>query len=559
MKNLKLFVMSVVAMFIAVVSVRATTIAELSGTTFEKTQDENGVWTIKLLDTTNENLEIGTDEVVVLDLNGQRLDNTTTSGRFIVDMPTITIAEGGTLTIISSGTGFAMITRTHNCEGSQLKQAIIDNRGVLNLEAGYISPQVAASYGIRNLEGAVLNVSGNANIAIVSENTYGLWNDGIAHINGGRFDQGVNANYPAVVNNQGAEMNITDGLFRDTTGKKLQTVVPVGESKLTITGGQFDRQDPNNNFASEPQDMSNYMPEGYSVDQYGKITETIYTVEVEESEYGKVAVDLTKAKAGETVTVTVTPDEGYEVSKVFVNGTEIKANEDGTYSFAIPASDVKVSAEFEKVQINNPEAGGHETETGIVVEDNKGTKEVTLTTEANDVLKESLTKTTDKELQEFLASNNVTIHLESNKVAKENVATEVVEKFESVVKGATVAEYFDLDIIVTADGKEVHYLKELSKPITLTVDLPTTLPEVAKGYTRTYYILREHDGVYEKLNATLTKDGKLSFATDKFSKYAIAYEDVKNPDTLDSIVSIVTLAISSIGTAGYSIKKFIRK
>ena len=274
---------------------------------------------------------------------------------------------------------------------------------------------------------------------------------------------------------------------------------------------------------------------------------------------GKVTVNNPIAKEGDTVTVTVTPDEGYEVSKVFVNGTEIKVNEDGTYSFAMPASDVTVSAEFEKVQINNPEAGGHETETGIVVEDNKGTKEVTLSENTNDVLKESLKNTKDKELQEFLASNNVTVHLESNKVAKENVAAEVVEKFESVVKGATVAEYFDLDILVTAEGvDEVHYLKELSKPITLTVDLPK-LPEVAKGYTRTYYILREHNGVYEKLNATLTKDGKLSFATDKFSKYAIAYEDVKNPDTLDSIVSIVTLAISSIGTAGYSIKKFIRK
>ncbi len=239
-------------------------------------------------------------------------------------------------------------------------------------------------------------------------------------------------------------------------------------------------------------------------------------------------------------------------------GKELSKNTDGTVS--IVDSKTNEPADTPQDKPTGEGDGNEETEstTEVKVEETEGTKEVTLSTEANDVLRDSLAKTEDKELQEFLANNNVTVHLESNKVARENVAKDVVAKFESVIKGATVAEYFDLDILVTAEGQDVHYLKELSKPITLTVDLPK-LPEVAKGYTRTYYILREHDGKVEKLDATLTEDGKLSFATDKFSKYAIAYEDVKNPGTLDSIVSIVTLAISSLGTAGYSIKKFIRK
>ena len=370
-----------------------------------------------------------------------------------------------------------------------------------------------------------------------------------------------------IVNNEEAKLVINDvvggaeldGVITNNGELTLMsgnyTNVPVtGENATTIlNGGSF----PVDQISEE------LLPEGKELEKntYGtmSVVDTEYVVSVEKAENGTVTLSSTKAIKGDVITITVKANEGFKVTKVLVNGGEVKANEDGTYSYVMTAADAKVTVEFEKTPVNTE--GDGEPTTEVSVEKTEGTKEVTLSTEANDALKESLTKTEDKELQAFLEENeDVTVHLEANKVEKENVAKEVVAKFESVVKNATVAEYFDLDILVTAEGQDVHYLKELSKPITLTVDLPK-LPEVAKGYTRTYYILREHNGVYEKLNATLTKDGKLSFATDKFSKYAIAYVDekVKNPGTLDSIVSIVTLAISSIGTAGYSIKKFIRK
>ena len=48
-----------------------------------------------------------------------------------------------------------------------------------------------------------------------------------------------------------------------------------------------------------------------------------------------------------TVTLTVTPDTGYQVKSVKVNGTEIEAV-NGIYSFTMPDGDVTVSAEFEE-------------------------------------------------------------------------------------------------------------------------------------------------------------------------------------------------------------------
>ena len=168
-----------------------------------------------------------------------------------------------------------------------------------------------------------------------------------------------------------------------------------------------------------------------------------YKVVVIDSENGELAVDKTVAKAGETVVVTANADEGYKVAKVFVNGVEITANEDGTYSFAMPAADVNVSATFAKIE--TPVDPGQTEEPG----------------------------------------NN-----EGQKPSEE----------------------------------------ENKQPVDPSGDGETTDP-----------------GANED-NTPSTGDAP---AADEGNN--------ENPSTLDSIVSIVTLAISSLGTAGYSIKKFIRK
>ena len=94
-----------------------------------------------------------------------------------------------------------------------------------------------------------------------------------------------------------------------------------------------------------------------------ELTEAEYKIEVVAPENGKLTVDKTLAKEGEVVNVTVKAADGYKVGKVLVNGVEIKANEDGTYSFVMPTSDVKVSAEFEKIQTQNPTGDGDQTGT----------------------------------------------------------------------------------------------------------------------------------------------------------------------------------------------------
>ena len=62
---------------------------------------------------------------------------------------------------------------------------------------------------------------------------------------------------------------------------------------------------------------------------------------------GIVTADKKSAAEGEIVTLTVTPDNNADLVAVTVNRTRIELT-DGVYSFTMPASDVTVSAEFER-------------------------------------------------------------------------------------------------------------------------------------------------------------------------------------------------------------------
>ena len=82
---------------------------------------------------------------------------------------------------------------------------------------------------------------------------------------------------------------------------------------------------------------------------------TRYTVSVEDTDNGSVKVSSTRASKGSTVTVTVKPDEGYELDKLTVtdkNGDRIKLTDkgDGKYTFQMPASKVTVEAVFTAVE-----------------------------------------------------------------------------------------------------------------------------------------------------------------------------------------------------------------
>ena len=87
---------------------------------------------------------------------------------------------------------------------------------------------------------------------------------------------------------------------------------------------------------------------------------TRYTVSVEDTDHGSIRVSPTRAERGDTVTITVDPDTGYELDELIVtdrDGDEISVRDrgDGRYTFEMPRGRVTVEATFAEI-VEEPEA-----------------------------------------------------------------------------------------------------------------------------------------------------------------------------------------------------------
>ena len=102
-----------------------------------------------------------------------------------------------------------------------------------------------------------------------------------------------------------------------------------------------------NAFASDPVTVE--------VTQYTPPANPNYRIDVTTTAGGTVHKDPSAAKAGETVTLTPAPEEGYEVGEVtvtdrFGDAVAVTENADGTYTFTMPNGQVRVNVTFVEVQ-----------------------------------------------------------------------------------------------------------------------------------------------------------------------------------------------------------------
>lgn len=116
------------------------------------------------------------------------------------------------------------------------------------------------------------------------------------------------------------------------------------------------------------------------------------------------------------------------------------------------------------------------------------------------------------------------VDLQEVKAIEEKVKSlqSVVDNINNTIKKITsVAQFINVEILIKADGEKLGNLKELKEPIKLEIEIPDNL----KKSSRKFFVVRLHDGIVEKLESIMNDDGTLTFITDKFSTYALAYED----------------------------------
>lgn len=117
--------------------------------------------------------------------------------------------------------------------------------------------------------------------------------------------------------------------------------------------------------------------------------------------------------------------------------------------------------------------------------------------------------------------------------AEESYSDESVKaQMEQAAQGYTVGQLLDISLYkyMTIDGQsgERQEIHETQNLITISIRVPDSLINTDSNVERIYCVLRRHDGKVEVLDSTYDPDTHiLTFQTNKFSDYAIAYKDVQ--------------------------------
>ena len=119
-------------------------------------------------------------------------------------------------------------------------------------------------------------------------------------------------------------------------------------------------------------------------------------------------------------------------------------------------------------------------------------------------------------------------------VKEANVPDEVKMAMAQAAKGCTIGQYLDISLFkyMTVNGSQQAgvALRTTKNALTISVAVPDALINTNSAVNRTYCIVRNHEGTIDVLDATFDAASKtLTFKTDRFSDYAIAYKDTAVP------------------------------
>ena len=121
-------------------------------------------------------------------------------------------------------------------------------------------------------------------------------------------------------------------------------------------------------------------------------------------------------------------------------------------------------------------------------------------------------------------------------VKEANVSAEIKTAMAQAAKGCTIGQYLDISLFkyMTVNGSQqagvpLHTTKDA---LTISVVVPDALINTNSAVNRTYCIVRTHKGTMDVLDTAFDAASKtLTFKSDRFSDYAIAYKDTAVPSS----------------------------
>ena len=135
---------------------------------------------------------------------------------------------------------------------------------------------------------------------------------------------------------------------------------------------------------------------------------------------------------------------------------------------------------------------------------------------------------TEEEKKEIENGSTVSVSMEVKDVTatvSESDKKLVEDKVKEVLNNGVVGVYLDLTLLKKVGSLKEVSVTETAAGVVVKLDIPESLKNTDSSVERKYTVVRIHDGVAEALE-TSCENGVITFTTDKFSTYAICYEDV---------------------------------
>lgn len=583
----------VLSLFVLPVSVNATNgnVAKIGNQEYEtlaialnNANDDDVITLIK--DATENVLTIGGTKKITLDLNGKNLEfptNNNDNGMIIEGSASLTLIdsqgngsiEGNWPIYVRNDAKFTMNSGTINAKwygitgnGSSGLQG--ETGTTININGGVINqydpedPHCAAIYhpqkGTINISGG--KITGSVGIQLCSGGlttvninggiVTGTGKDSLANkeeadgcIGDGAAISALDRNYPG-----GApRVTISGGTFISNESESIlaYSIIRVGEKyernewteakeHVSIEGGTFSS------------DVTKYVAEGrkaYQVadKEYKVVPETTGIKLSDEN------INIAKGKAV-TLTATLQPEGAIDkitwsssnktLATVDVNGkvtavapgkaTITAKTENYTATCEVTVYEVESDVEAPVINTSKPV---DEVTVGIKDKESQQNISNTMTSIVEGIInKKEVTSVSGKTVANIKNAIDkgqvISTEVQVTPVKETEVSAQDKKVLEDHIdENVNIAQYLDINILVKAEDEVIGEVNELDKEVTFTVAIPEDL--MKEG--RTFYVIRVHDGKAEKLDTVENEDGTLTFKTDKFSTYALAYEDAQESIT----------------------------
>ena len=135
---------------------------------------------------------------------------------------------------------------------------------------------------------------------------------------------------------------------------------------------------------------------------------------------------------------------------------------------------------------------------------------------------------TDAEKTRLENGEDVKVWLEVTDISA-SVSQTDKDLIDSKKGNATIGMYLDIDLLKQIGSDSPVNITETNGAVTITLKVPSSLINSNSSVTRTYQMIRVHNGVATVIPCTYNAANQtISFETDQFSTYALAYVDQQN-------------------------------